>query len=188
MNLSSNEMKKSRDVEELIRRHLERRPKMRAADIYKLLYQGVFGVGHLLGKGARHRLEVEAGNLCLDDQLEEPFIEEVSADGSMLRVNLRPYLRRRLPLDKLFSAMEASAHERGKVKDFLKSWSSFKDLVKSGKLMFDKEEIEELDRQLESGGCPPQHHSEAYRSEYIPAYRVVKQSVFERIFDAEELG
>jgi len=181
-------MKVSRDVEGLIRRHLEWRPQMRAADIYKLLYQGVFGVGHILGEGARHRLEAEARNLCLNDQLEEPFIEAVSADGSMLRVNLRPYLRRRLPLDKLFSAMEASAHERGNVKDFLKVWSSFKDLVKSGKLSFGEEEMEELDRQFGSKGCPPQHHSEAYRSEYIPAYRVVKRSVLERIFDAEELG
>jgi len=181
-------MKESRDVEGLIRRHLERRPQMRAADIYKLLYQGVFGVGHLLGEGARHRLEAEAGNLCLDDQLEEPFIEKVSADGSMLRVNLRPYLRRGLPLNKLFSVMEASAHEKGKVKDFLKAWSIFKDLVKSGKLSFDEEEIEELDRQLESGGCPPQHHSEAYRSVYIPSYRVVKRKVLEWIFEAEELG
>ena len=161
---------------------------MRVADIYKLLYQGVFGIGHLLGEGAWHRLEAEAGNLCLDDELEESFIEEVSADGSMLRVNLRPYLRQGLPLDKLFSAMEASAHERGEVEDFLEAWSSFKNLVKSGKLSFEEEEIEELDRQLEAGGCPPQHHSEAYRSEYIPAYRVVKRSVLERIFDAEEIG
>lgn len=161
---------------------------MRATDVYKLLYQGVFGVGHLLGEGAQQRLEAEARTLRLNDQPEEPLIEEVSADSSMLRVNLRPYLRRRLPLKRLFSAMEESAHEKGNAEDFLEAWSIFKQLVGSGELRFNEEEIEELDRQLESGYCPPRHHSENYRIAYIPAYRVVKRSELEMIFDAEGLG
>jgi len=160
---------------------------MRATDIYKLLYQGVFGVGHLLGESARQRLEAEARTLNLDDHFEEPLIEEVSADGAMLRVNLRPFLRRRLQLDGLFSAMLESAHEEGKADDFLEAWSVFKHLVDSGDLIFDEKEIEELDRQLEGGGCPPQHHSEIYRRTYNPAYRVVRTSVFERMFSTDEL-
>lgn len=107
-------MNKGHDVEGLIRRHLDRRPHMRATDIYKLLYQGVFGVGHLLGESARQRLEAEARTLNLDDHFEEPLIEEVSADGAMLRVNLRPFLRRRLQLDGLFSAMLESRTRKAK--------------------------------------------------------------------------
>jgi len=181
-------MNQGRDVEGLIRSHLKRRPHMRATDVYKLLYQGVFGVGHLLGESARQRLRDEARALNLDDQPEEQLIEVISADGSMLRVNLRSFLRRRLPLDKLFSAMEESSHEEGEVGDFLEAWGVFKHLVESGDLTFEKGEIEELDRQLEGGGCPPQHHSEVYRRTYKPAYRVVRTSVFERMFGPDELS
>lgn len=161
---------------------------MRAVDVYKLLYQGVFGVRHLLSEDARRRLQSEARNLRLEEQPEEPLIEEASADGSMVRVNLRPYLRRGLPLSRLFSAMEASVPSKGGVEEFLEAWGMFKRLVSSGRLVFDDEEIRELDRDLELGGCQPRHHSEAYRRAYAPAYRVVKREVLERMFNTEELG
>lgn len=159
---------------------------MRATDVYKLLYQGVFGVGHLFGEDTWHRLEAEARVLRLDEQPEEPLFEGISVDGSMVRVNLRPYLRQGLPLSRLFSAMEESAPEKGRVEEFLKAWSIFKELVGSGRLMFDDEEIEELNRDLELGGCQPRHHSDAYRRAYAPAYRVVKREVFEQMFNAKE--
>ncbi len=161
---------------------------MRAVDVYKLLYQGVFGVGHLLSEDAWRRLEAEARTLRLDEHPEEPLIEEVSADGSMVRVNLRPYLRRGLPLSRLFTAMEASAPAKGRVEEFLKAWGMFKELVSSKRLMVDEGEIEELDRDLGLRGCQPRHHSEAYRRAYAPSYRVVKREVLERMFNAEELG
>ncbi len=85
-------------VEALLREHFERRPQMRATDFYKLLFQGVFGVGHIPGGGARKRLEEEAESLDIDDHPDEPLIERVSVDGSLVRVNLRPYLRRGFPL------------------------------------------------------------------------------------------
>jgi len=174
--------------EAFIRRHLELRPKMRAVDVYKLLYQGVFGVGHLFNEDTRRRLEAEARTLCLDEHPEEPLIEEVSPDGSMVRINLRTYLRRGLPLSRLFTAMEVSAPAKGRAEEFLKAWGLFKELVSSGRLVFDNEEIEELGRDLEIEGCQPRHHSEAYRRAYAPAYRVVKREVLERMFNAEELG
>lgn len=175
------------DFEWLIRRHLDRRPQTTATDVYKLLYQGVFGVGHLLGEGASRRLEAETRALRLNDQPGEPLIEVVSVDGSMVRVNLRPYLRRGLQLDRLFSAMEASAQEKGRVEEFLEAWNRFVELVSSGRLMFDEDEIEEVDRDLKLSGCQPRHHSEVYRRAYTPAYRVVKRSVLERVFSVEDL-
>jgi len=180
-------MNEKDDFEWLIRRHLDRRPQMTATDVYKLLYQGVFGVGHLLGEGARHRLEAEARALRLDGQPQEPLIEEVSLDGSMVRVNLRPYLRRGLPLDRLFSVMEASDQEKGRVEEFLEAWNMFVELVSSGRLTFDEDEIEAVDRNLKLSGCQPRHHSEVYRRAYAPAYRVLKRSVLERMFRTEEL-
>lgn len=45
------------NMEAFILGHLERRPLMEAIDVYKLLYQAVFGVGHILGENAFDRLQ-----------------------------------------------------------------------------------------------------------------------------------
>ena len=84
-------------VESLIVEHYDRRPLMRATDLYKLLYQGVFGVGHIMDEGALDWLRAEAEKLDIEENPDEPLLEDVSADGKIVRVNLRPYLRRGSP-------------------------------------------------------------------------------------------
>lgn len=167
-------------IENLIREHFERRPLMRVTDVYKLLYQCVFGIGHIMGNDAWSWLEAEAENVDLNTHPEEPFLEDISADGSMVRVNLRPYLRRGLPLEKLFSAMKKSALIEGKAEEFLNAWAIFKELVRTGKVSVDLEELDELDSELRREGCRPHHHSETYREAYHPAYRVVRRDVLNK--------
>ncbi len=168
-------------LEGFIRGHKGRRPAMRAADAYKLLYQGVFGVGHALGAGAWDRLVEEAERIGVRDHPEEPLSEDASPDGSTVRVNLRPYLRRGLPLESLFGAMRASAKEKGSPEEFISLWESFKELVYDGKLPFDQEEVDELDRGLNRESPQPKHHTRPYREAYHPSYRVVKRSFLERV-------
>lgn len=176
---------KKEAVERLLTVHFELRPLMRATDFYKLLYQGVFGVGHIMARGARGWLEKEAEGLNLQEHPEEPLLEEVSADGTMVRVNLRPYLRRGLPLDGLFSAMEASRVE-GSSEEFMDAWVVFKALVASGRMKVDVSELEALDDELRREGCRPHHHSEAYQAAYHPAYRVVTRESLAGILRQEE--
>ena len=151
-----------------------RRPLMRSTDVYKLLYQGVFGVGHIMGEEAWERLQEEVGRIDLEDHLWEPLIEGVSADGSMVRVNLRPFLRRGLSLDSLFKAMKETAVLEGAAEDFLRGWRAFNELMEAGIIAVDKGELERLNRELDEEGIRPRHHSEAYRDAYYPAYRVVR--------------
>ena len=47
-------------IAELVGEHKAIRPEMRARDAYKLLYQGVFGVGHIMGSGAWDYLQSES--------------------------------------------------------------------------------------------------------------------------------
>jgi hypothetical protein len=167
-------------VEALIKEHFSRRPMMRATDAYKLLYQGVFGVEHIMGDSAWERLEEEAGRIKINDHPWEPLIEDVSTDGSMVRVNLRPYLRRGLLLDSLFEAMKESAKGEGAPKDFLLAWTVFRELAETGAVQVDQNETEELDAELKEKGCRPHHHSEAYREAYYPAYRVVRRAILSK--------
>jgi hypothetical protein len=160
-------------IEALLRGHHERRPLMRAIDFYKLLFQGVFGVGHIMGSAAWDWLMKETESVDLEGHPEEPLLEGVSADGSMVRVNLRPYLRRGLPLEGLFDAMEKTALREGSREEFMEAWDVFKGLAASGEVRVDPGELEALDEELQREGPSPHHHSDAYREEYHPAYRIV---------------
>jgi hypothetical protein len=176
-----------REIEEYLLGHFRMRPLMRATDFYKLIFQGVFGVGHIMGASARRWLDEESEGLNLNDGLEEPFLEGVAVDGSMVRVNLRPFLRRGLDLAALYEAMVESEVE-GSDEEFMEIWSVLKDLVDRGDIAVDREELQGLDRELREEGCRPHHHSQAYREAYKPAYRVVCQRALESYFDTTELA
>ncbi|MCW3979188.1 MAG: hypothetical protein NWF12_05520 [Candidatus Bathyarchaeota archaeon] len=170
-------------IEALLREHYERWPLMRATDFYKLLYQGAFGVGHIMGDAAWFRLEKEAGSVDLDEHPGEPLVEDVSADGSMVRVNLRPYLRRGLPLEDLFEAMKKTAPQEGPNESFLEAWGVYKGLAASCEVQVNTGELEALDEELQREGPSPHHHSDAYREEYHPAYRIVRREFLEGLIE-----
>jgi hypothetical protein len=172
-----------RRIEALLRENYERRPLMRATDFYKLLYQGAFGVGHIMGGAAWDWLNKEARSIDLNEHPGEPLVEGVSSDGSMVRVNLRPYLRRGLPLEDLFEAMEKTALREGSREDFLGAWDEFKGLAASGEVRVDPGELEALDDELQMKGPTPHHHSDAYREEYHPAYRIVRREFLEGLIE-----
>lgn len=173
-------------LEELIKWHQKLRPNFEIVDVYKMLYQSVFGVGHILHEKARQHLKNELSSLNISEFPDEPLIENISTDGSMIRVNLSPFKRQGLSPDKLFYAMLTSAKNSSGTKEaFLKLWNEFKHLVETGKLEFDKTRLEDFDRKIREENFPIYHHSEKYRKSYKPAYRVLKRKVFQTIFKIE---
>jgi hypothetical protein len=171
-----------RRVAELIGEHKAARPAMRARDAYKLLYQGVFGVGHIMGPGAWDYLQNEAESVDPSDQPDESMIESVSLDGSIVRVNLRPLLREGYPLNKLMEAMRLS-DIAGNPISFLESWDAFAELVWSGQLGFEHNEVDAINKALDRAKPQPMHHTQEYRDNYHPAYRVVRRREILKILD-----
>jgi len=163
-----------RRVSDLVAAHKKARPEMGARDVYKLLYQGVFGVGHIMGPEALPRLRAEVGGLDLSEQPNEPLSEPVSVTGSIVRVNLRPYLRSGYKPEHLIEAMEGSIL-RGKAEEFCIHWDSFAELVWSGQLSFNNSEVEAITKELRRDAPMPMHHTPEYREAYHPAYRVVRR-------------
>ena len=161
-------------VEALLLEHRERRPLMRGTDYYKLLYQGVFGVGHIMGDGAWGWLTKEADGLDLGAQPDEPLIEGVSADGAMVRVNLRPYVREGRSLEVLFEAMKTTALVEGSPGEFMEAWDVFVGLVEEGLIEVDPGVLTTLVDELRVEGVSTHHHSIEYREAYSPAYRVIR--------------
>ena len=164
---------------EFLLNHFETRPGMRVRDVYKLLYQGVFGVGHIMGEDAYGRLLEEAGRIDLQDHPWEPLLEPASVDGETVRVNLRPFLRRGGSLEGLYEAMKESSAAKGDPAEFMSLWVLFKELEEEEQLGLDRDTIHRYDEELKAGDPEPRHHSAEYREAYYPAYRVVRRRVFE---------
>jgi hypothetical protein len=175
----------SQEIQRIIHEHIMRRPEVRAQDIYKLLYQGVFGVGHILSDKAWKVLIEEVNRINLEEHKDDPLIEPVSVNETIVRVNLRQYIKSGGDLKKLLLVMKESAKIEGNSDIFLQHWSEFKELNSRGVFSFSLEEVELLDESIQKDYPEPHHHTEAYRTAYYPAYRVVSKKIFTNI---TELG
>jgi hypothetical protein len=168
-------------------------------DIYKCLHQGEFGVGHTIDhpEGFGHRLFQEITQGEPPDRIREPAVESISADGRMLRINLRPI--RRLCDDDVAGAAEDLARvciesariTRGSGARFFQALDLFKMLNQAGEIALGGHafafpsaavesflfEVRELMRRI--GEVPVFSHSEAYRRLNRPSYRVAERSVLE---------
>ncbi len=160
----------------LMEYHLLRYPHLRVQDAYKMLYQGEFGIGHLLGdgQGARRYLLEELATMDTADRGEE-LLEPVSPDGEMVRVNLRPFRRLGHSPEALLGAMLATVAEtKGDTARFVSVWDEFARLARNGP--FSAEELRAWDERVRRRDLPVAHHSPEYVREYLPAYRVCRRS------------
>jgi len=172
-------------VEALVKKQQKLHLNLGVQDVYKLLFQGVMGVAHILRdkERARKYLENEFASVDVSEFLGEPLIENVSVRGRVVRVNLRPFKRLGLSLDKLFKAMVVSAETMKEDKEmFIILWSRFTEIVKARKLDFDYEALVEFDKAMRDRGYPPVHHSQKYAEANKPAYRVVDKKVYQKMF------
>lgn len=155
--------------EQVFSRHIANYPLMRPEDVYKLIYQSAFGVGHFIkGKSALAYLlqEMEA---CEKASL--PRFEEIG--NGFIRINIACFA----PSDAIWivEEMEDSCKEEGNSDDFYAMLDVAKKLLCENKsLGFELSELESLVSEMEKIGLPAVHHSEAYRKAYAPAYRVIK--------------
>ena len=103
----------------------------------------------------------------------------MSIDGTVVRVNLRPYKRKFSDIEPLFNSMVQSAEnfipDREKL---IKLWERFKTLVQKGELDFYYNEVLACASEIMSKGVTHITHSEMYRRNENPFYRVVLTRIF----------
>jgi len=170
---------------ELVNWHQRLRPRLEVQDVYKLLYQSVFGVGHIIRSGgqALECLRRELEDIDLRVQPDEEMIENISLDGKTARVNLRPFKRREMDAAKLFEAMRLSAdRNRGTPQLFQKLWRDFGSLVASGAFGFDPKMFKEFEKFARMNKYPVVHHSRTYVKLYVPSYRVTEMALYREAF------
>jgi hypothetical protein len=104
----------------------------------------------------------------------EPLLEEISPDGAVVRLNLRPFKAQQGDHRALFQAMMQTARtfhkSQGRLARYL---SRLEQMVNSGDLPFDTATVQSFFHGMRAKGFPAVHHSAVYAENYAPAYRVI---------------
>src|SRR5687768_9533656 len=117
-------------LQTLIREHVKRYPEMQIMDVFRLIHQGTFGVGHRIANPQSEREWLEH-----QWQISKPepgtLIETVSMEGEpWVRLNLRPYIAGSGTQDALLQAMVLAAAVRtGTGNDLSARWNVFAEMV-----------------------------------------------------------
>jgi hypothetical protein len=179
----------SDDLLRLLQGHLARSRDVQIQDVYKLLYQGIFGAEHILHDLDRARTFLEEEWARTAPNAAEVLTESVSLSGDIIRVNISRCRAEGIHCADLWSAFRRSDERRGSAEDLQRLWQAFSELCHSGILPFDYEAVIHFGRQVEREGFPARHHSEAYGRANRPAYRVVKKCEFDALgIHAEDDG
>ncbi len=156
-------------TKKLLINHYRTYPKLQVEDIFKYLFQSAFGCEHLVASESRVldyiRREYEAMS-------EQPILTD-KLDGAYTRVYLSA-LSCGLSAETLAKLFCLSAKKEHDGKELLEEKLRIsRELIADGSLPLD---IEDFDKKLadwRAAGYPAIHHSDAFRSEYRPAYRVI---------------
>lgn len=78
--------------------------------------------------------------------------------------------------------METANSSEGTLAEFLEKLDVLLHLTLQGVFAFQAAELEKYLSEYKKRGYPAVSHSEEYRKAYLPAYRVVKESIFKERF------
>ena len=166
---------------------MERHPSMAPRDLAKLCYQAARGAEHLLADPERARAyltrELEATEARGDLPLYEPISPEI------VRVDLAAWKAREPDGDKLFEMFLATVNGGSPREDRLPAYLDEVDaLLAEGGYPVELAEWTEFRRWYEEVGMPAVHHSQAYREQERPAYRIVRVEVLEEFLKSIEMA
>jgi hypothetical protein len=151
-----------------------RYPRWALEDLYKLAHQAAMGSEHAVTDEARAREWLVREFADLGSGPDEPLLDPISADGLIVRVHLRPFVRLTLDPELLLAVFVRTAREfRGSTERIEESFSEAARLAREGLLAFGVADVRSLAARMKAAGFPAVRHSAVFRAEYHPAYRVV---------------
>lgn len=171
----------------LLENHHAKRPLMQLQDAYKLLYQAYMGIGHLIAdREAALRYLVKECSSVQEQRVTEDLWEPISPTGNVGRVNLRPYILTQTdPAVFVDALMQFAQYPPGTKAQLQTAWFTMGDLIEAGQLsLWSLDEYNELTQDLTEHDYPVMHHSRIYHNTYQPAYRILSEAIFKRLFRA----
>ena len=173
--------KQGEGIVPIVQAQLRQCPAMQIEDVYKLVHQAAFGNGHLITDEAAARAYLLSELESVKADAAEPLVEPLSPDGSVVRINLRPFKARGVDPQLLGDAMLASARSlHPQPESFDRWWQEIVDAASRRRISFDPAALRSFGATKKAEGYPAIHHSAEYESRYHPAYRVVTRELAAR--------
>ncbi len=154
----------------IILEHFAAYPRLTIQDIFKFLYQSSFGCEHMISSldGATNYLKTEREGIKTTIP---PTVEAL--DGEYSRVSLG-YLDSGLSINTFAKLFYLSAKKENDAQKSLENkLEETEKLVKYGLLPFSYDEFSSLKEEWKENNYPSLHHSDSFKKEYNPAYRVI---------------
>lgn len=162
------------DLRSILLAHASRYPAMEPTDAVKLLYQNEFGGGHLIRDEAQCLGYLRSEYARTPQLADTPLAEDIG--NGMVRIHLSSLDAHGYPVDQLGADfIRAGQNQTGSLHSFLRKLELLRQLAKEGLLPFSSDALERYLSDYEKAGYPMVSHSEAYRSAYSPAYRVIRR-------------
>ncbi|MFC1923725.1 hypothetical protein ACFLY4_10610 [Chloroflexota bacterium] len=166
----------------IIQSQLSRYPLSQIKDLYKLTHQAALGSEHAV-------CDLNAAQDWLFRELEkmvnnstDPLIDEISPDGQIVRIHLKPFIDSGGDPEILLEAFIRTANEfKGSIENLIQNWMKIERLAESGELDFKTEELRSFFSLMEYSGFPAVHHSQIYRDAYHPHYRIVSRDYVHQV-------
>lgn len=169
----SRERQEQKRLISLIAKEFNSHPKMKAQDLYKFLHQAAMGSEHAVKNPQAAKDWMKNEIASMDSTIENNLVDTLSY-GSIVRVNLRPYLKAGFSADKLVEAFIKTANNYKGSKETLKDYLAIaKRMIRRKDINIDYAEFNSLVNEMETKGFPALHHSKEYEEAYKPAYRVI---------------
>lgn len=160
-------------LEQILHSHAKKYPLMEPQDAVKLIYQNVFGGGHLIRDSAACRCALRHEYENTPQDAYAPLLEMIG--NGMARVMLNALDRSGYSVDQLGYDFVRSAREhRGSINGFLLKLDILRKVTASGAFRFSLADLEDYLDTYQQAGYPMVSHSEQYRRTYKPAYRIVQ--------------
>lgn len=163
-------------LEQVLRRHASKYPMMQPIDAVKLIYQNVFGGGHLIRDPASCRIALQREYENTQQEPHAPLLESIG--NGMVRVMLNAMDSSDYTVQQLGDDFIRSSQEHtGNLSGFLIKLDILRKLADFGVFSFTSEELEAYLEEYKNAGYPMVSHSAQYRKAYKPAYRIVQERI-----------
>lgn len=154
----------------ILRSHLERYPLLQPQDAVKLCYQSEFGGGHMIPSPERALLRLQE-EISATEQKGSLVLEDI---GGYCRLYLSAHELGGLRPETVCSLFCYTAnHARGTMEGFEEKLCVLSEMTEESLAPFGAQELAEYLEGYRAQGCPAVSHTEIYRKNYAPAYRLV---------------
>ena len=160
------------DIRDFLRAHCARYPELALQDVFKALYQSAFGCEHLIADPSAAADYIRAEAARSGDRISE-LVELLGGDYCRVHLGILQDGLSAETFARLF-ALSVRHEECGREK-LEAMLTALQTMADAGELPFSAQETAEAVETWRRDGFPPLHHSEIFRQNYAPAYRVLRR-------------